>query len=176
MTGSGRHVALLRGINVGGKNKLTMPNLRAIAASLGWQETASYIASGNLIFTAQGSSNALAKALKQGIQDEQNLNVSVVVQEAEAFRATLAACPFAPEEPRQAHIFWMFGSPDFDSGLCDELRADSEELVVADRAAYLLAPEGIGRSRLAARMERVLGGPITGRNLRTAQAISALLD
>ena len=67
------------------------------------------------------------------------------------------------------------GKPVFDPNLYDELKSDSEQLTLARHVAYLHAPDGIGRSRLAPAIERVLGCPATGRNLRTAREIAALL-
>lgn len=173
---SARHVALLRGINVGGANTLPMADLRATAETLGWQEPRTHIASGNLVFSATGTPKALATDLAKALHRRHGLDIALLVQTAAQFQATLAACPFAPEDARHAHVFWLLGPPRLDQALCDSLRAESETLILGHSAAYLDAPEGIGRSRLAARMERVLGTRLTGRNLRTARAISALLD
>ncbi|MCB1343101.1 MAG: DUF1697 domain-containing protein [Pseudooceanicola sp.] len=171
-----RHVALLRGINVGGGNRLPMADLRSAAEGLGWQSVRTHIASGNLVFEVQGAPDALAAALSDALKTSCGLTPRIIVQTAAAFRKTLDACPFKPEDLRHAHVFWLLDKPAFDKDLLAALRAGSECLALGPDAAYLHAPDGIGRSALANKIDKVLGTATTGRNLRTARAIAALLD
>lgn len=169
------HVALLRGVNVGGGNRLLMADLRALAETLGWSDIATYIASGNLIFRAKGTPETLAAALANALSDRLDLNVPVLVLEADSLKASLDACPFGPDDPRHVHIYWMLAAPQFDDDLYNRLRAADEQLALVDRTAWLHAPAGFGRSRLGERLDRILGAPSTGRNLRTVRTIAAML-
>lgn len=170
------HVALLRGINVGGGNRLPMADLRQVAEGLGWTSVRTHIASGNLVFDAKGQPDALAAALSDALNASAGLTLRIIVQTAAAFRKTLDSCPYQPEDPRHAHVFWLLGRPALDKDLLEALKAQSESLELKSTAAYLHAPDGIGRSALANKIDKVLGTPTTGRNLRTAKAIAALLD
>ena len=101
----------------------------------------------------------------------------VLVLAGGAFREIAAGSPFAPEDGRQAHVCVAFAPPAVDGERLAALRAPGETLVAGRRAAYLHAPEGIGRSKLAARLEEVAGGcALTGRNLNTVRRLLGMLD
>lgn len=168
------HVALLRGVNVGGV-KVVMADLRRLAAALGWQNPQTYIASGNLLFTAPAGDHA--PALEAALRAAYGREVPVIVRDAHAMRATLAACPFEPEEGRHVHVFFLWTGTTMDRGIYESARRPSEELVVQDRLAWLHAPEGIGRSTLAETLHRVLPGTqMTARNLNTLRSLVEMLD
>ncbi|MFY9342597.1 MAG: DUF1697 domain-containing protein, partial [Planctomycetota bacterium] len=102
-----RLVALLRGINVGGRNKLPMADLRRIALQCGWTDVATFIQSGNLLFTAAIDQIAAAKTLERAIAEDLGFAVPVVVRQLAALRADLAACPLAAalcERPCHLHL------------------------------------------------------------------------
>ncbi|WP_191090107.1 DUF1697 domain-containing protein [Histidinibacterium aquaticum] len=168
------HVALLRGINVGGANRLPMADLKRIAGGLGWREARSYLASGNLVFEAdEGDHEA---ALREALRREAGLRIAVRVLDAGRFRTIAAACPFSPEDGRLAHVYFCWAEPEIDAGLLERLRAPDERLEAGEGAVYLDAPSGIGRSKLAANLERVVRGTeLTGRNLRTVRALDGML-
>ena len=170
-------VALLRGINVGGANKVPMAALRALAADLGWQGVRSHIASGNLVFAAEGTAVGLADDLRRAMAARMGVDVAVLVLSGVALRGALAACPFDPVEGKQVHGFFLFADPVLDKAALEQWRAPSEELVVQGRVGWLFAPDGIGRSKLAERLHKVITGTdMTARNLNTLRALVALLD
>lgn len=167
---SGVTIVLLRGINVGGKTSLPMADLRAVAEELGAGEVRTYIQSGNLACTGQITSTALSDALetKRGIRPH------VLTLSLPEYETILKANPFTAEGDRDGkavHVWFLDGAP---TPLTDEtlaLATETEAVEVAGRAAYLLAPDGIGRSKLAAKLEKALGTPATARNWNSAIAI-----
>ncbi len=170
------HVALLRGINVGGGNKLPMADLRAMAQDLGWMQVRTYIASGNLVFEAEGKPDDLASRLKGLIHNRLGLSIPVLVLPRRAMNAALADCPFDPDEPRHVHVAFGLEDFDVDQEKLAGLIAPDENFQITGRTAYLYAPSGIGRSKLAGSLDRVLGVPATARNLRTVATLVEMLD
>ncbi len=170
-------VALLRGVNVGGGNKVPMADLRRLAEGLGWTGVRTYVASGNLVFRAEGQAGALADALRDTMRDGIGVDVPVVVLPGDELRDALAACPFDPAAGKQVHVMFLFGRVTVDEALSDSLRLPSETLVMDGTRAWLHTPEGFGTSKLAAKIDRVIrGAPMTGRNLNTLRALVEMLD
>ena len=94
-----------------------------------------------------------------------------------AIRDALAACPFQPEKGAHVHVFFLFSPPQIDAAARDRYIAPSETLVVEDTRAWLHAPDGFGRSKLAEKLHKVVPGTqVTGRNLTMLTALVALLD
>jgi uncharacterized protein (DUF1697 family) len=170
-----RWVALLRGMNIGG-NRLPVADLRAAAESIGANAVRSYLASGNLVFDAEGEARDLATAL-EGALAARGLRTPALVLPGPAFAALVAACPFEPEEGRHVHAFLLWSDPQMDEASLATLRAPTEALVVEGRVAWLHAPEGIGRSRLVEKLHTVLRGTaMTARNLNTLRALAEMVD
>jgi uncharacterized protein (DUF1697 family) len=171
-----RWVALLRGVNVGGANRLSMVELRAALTSAGWRGVGTYIASGNVVFSASGPAERLEATLSEVLSTSFGLTIPATVLPAAAIRAALAGVPETPADPRHLHIAFLLGPAAPARALIRDLKAPSETLMLGEGVAYLHAPEGIGRSKLAARLETALGTPLTARNLRTVEALAAMLD
>ncbi len=166
-----KKVLLLRGINVGGGNKLPMVDLRAILESLGARDVQTYIASGNVVFSGDVSENAISGA----IEAAKGFRVRVMVLNADSFRLIAKACPFDAPEGKMLHVWYLTGPARFDDDLAAELKAQSEQYHVTDRAIYLLAPDGIGRSKLAEKMDKVAGVQTTARNWNTVTKLLEML-
>ncbi len=167
------HVALLRGVNIGGV-KVLMADLRRIAEGLGWGNPQTFIASGNLLFSAPEGD--LGPALEAALKAEYGRDLPVIVLQAPAFRAAVATCPWKPEAGRHVHGFLLLGAPGFDTGLYDRLRRPGEEVALSPGIAWLHAPQGVGRSDLALKIEKVLGTTATGRNLNSLRSLCEMLD
>lgn len=168
-----RFVALLRGMNIGG-NRLSVAELRAAAEGLGFGGVRSHLASGNIVFEADAGDHApvLRAALAA-----RGLDVPVQVLPGADLVAALAACPFAPAAGSHVHAFFLWSPPHLDRAALEALRAPSEALELRGLVAWLHAPEGIGRSRLAERMHKVVTGTdMTARNLNTVRALAAMVD
>lgn len=165
-----RWVALLRGVNVGGANRVPMAQLRALAEGLGWARVETVGASGNLVFDAEG--DGLAGALRAAMAARMGVDVPVIVLAAEDLAARVAGCPFDPERGKDVHGFLLFGEARLEEGELARWKAPSEALVLAGRTVWLHAPEGIGRSKLAEKLHRVVvGADMTGRNLNTLRTL-----
>ncbi|MEJ6477106.1 MAG: DUF1697 domain-containing protein [Octadecabacter sp.] len=168
------YVALLRGVNVGGNNKVPMADLRALAGSLGWQDVRSYIASGNVVFRAGAGDHA--GDLHDAMVKQMGVDVSVIVLDSAALRAALAGCPFTPDDLRLVHGFFSAAPVAIDQSVVDTYRAASESIVQQSGVIWLYTPEGFGASKLAGKWTRAVKGDVTGRNLRTIKALVEMLD
>ena len=168
------YVALLRGVNVGGNNKVPMADLRALAGGLGWQDVCSYIASGNLVFRAGVGDHA--GDLRDAMVKQMGVDVLVVVLEGAALRAALAGCPFAPDDMRVVHGFFSAAPVAIDQSVVETYRAASESVVQQGHVIWLHTPDGFGTSKLAGKWTRAVKGDVTGRNLRTIKTLVEMLD
>jgi uncharacterized protein (DUF1697 family) len=165
------YVALFRGINVGGRNILPMKDLRAVLEVLGCEGVRTYIQSGNVVCRhSEGTASRLAGRMRAAIESSHGFAPEVLLLTAESLERAMNANPF-PEgtaEPSKLHLFFLSTVPvDPDLAALEEARAPSERFELEGDVAYLHAPDGIGRSKLAARLENVLGVSATGRNWRT---------
>ena len=172
-------VALFRGINVGGKHSLPMQDLREILSSLGCENVQTYIQSGNAVFSSPADAESLSGQIRGAIDERFGFAPQVLLLSAARFRAVVAANPFpdAVDAPKSLHVSFLAEPPaDPDLQTLDELRAPAERFQLSGDAFYLHAPDGIGRSRLAAKVERCLGVAATGRNWRTVSKLAELLS
>jgi uncharacterized protein (DUF1697 family) len=188
------HVALLRGINVGGRNKVPMAELREVVASLGHAEVTTYIQSGNVLFSTAETDNAkLAAALESAIEDRFGLWSSVVVLSRDELAEVLAASPYPDEpNPRLVHVVFLNAEPPQD--VLDRIAAavsaaaakgSRDAVHAAGAALYLHTPDGFGKSELAQNLFRVLTPPAkrkkqglgaTARNWATATKLLSLCE
>jgi uncharacterized protein (DUF1697 family) len=172
-------VALLRGINVGGNNRLPMVELRTLLSTLGCEDVATYIQSGNAVFRHDKTAAELSLLISESLKTHFGFLVPVMVQTASEFGAIAAANPFATAEaePKTLHIWFLRErATNANTERLDEIASESEMFRLTDSAFYLHAPEGIGRSKLASNVEKCLAVPATARNWRTLGKISALLE
>lgn len=182
-----RYVALLRGVNVGGRNKVAMSDLRAVVASLGHTEVATYIQSGNVVFTgAEGDGGVLAAALEREIAGRFGVPAAVVVLSRAELAQLIADNPF-PGERNPRHLHAIVGQqpvgPDGIAAVAAaqrraRVKASADEAVVVGRTVFLHTPEGFGRSELAAQLARLGQQAATGtaRNWATVTRLLAMLD
>jgi uncharacterized protein (DUF1697 family) len=172
------YVALLRGINVGGRNILPMKDFREILENLGCEDVATYIQSGNAVFHHSGKAMEVSESISDAIETDFSFRPSVMVLTAEEFAATAAVNPFADVavEAKNAHIWFTSEAiTNADKTRLRELATASEEFALTENAFYLHAPDGIGRSKLASNVEKCLGVEATARNWRTTGKIAELI-
>ena len=175
------YAALLRGINVGGHHKVPMAELRALLSDLGHGDVSTYLQSGNAVFTsAVGDENTLAAQLREAIEAHFGFGVDVLVRNHAYLAAVAAACPFpaASLEGKQLHVTY-FSEPVAESRFAglDAASYLPEEFRLGDRALYLFAPDGLGRSKLAevlARSGPPQGVVATSRNWNTVAKLVEL--
>ena len=166
------HIVLLRGINVGGHNKLPMAEFIDILNGLGAQGVRTYIQSGNAVMQGDIS----AATISDAIEKSKGFRPRVMVFPLSVFAQIANACPFPMDDGKALHIWFLSGKPDFDTVKADTLAIPSESYLVTDEAVYLHAPEGIGRSKLAAKIESLAGAPATARNWNTVNKLLALAN
>ncbi|MEX0800581.1 MAG: DUF1697 domain-containing protein [Dehalococcoidia bacterium] len=174
------HIALLRGINVGGNKTVAMADLRDLLAELGFDDVRSLLQSGNLVFRADDRPNAgLERLLEAETEKRLALRTAFFARTAEEWRAIVAANPF-PEEAKSdpGHLVVTVLKDAPDAAAVDALRAaiTGPETVRAEGPhLYAVYPEGIGRSRLTLDViERKLGTRGTARNWNTLVKLGAL--
>jgi uncharacterized protein (DUF1697 family) len=172
------YIALLRGINVGGNNKLPMRELVPLLERLGLYNVKTYIQSGNVVFqSAQSDLARFSQAITDAIRQSHGFAPYVLILDSKALQEAIAANPF-PEgetEPKSLHLFFMDASPQtFNADALDRVKASNERYQLIDQVFYLHAPDGIGRSKLAATMGKGWGVNITARNWRTVTEVMAI--
>jgi uncharacterized protein (DUF1697 family) len=171
-------VALLRGINVGGKRKVAMPALRAAVEELGHTAVRTYINSGNVVLTTtQRSEAAVRKGLEQALEEAFGFTVPVVLRSREQLQAVLKNNPFEGADPKHLHVTFL----DRDPGAAAKRAVDPdafepERYEVRGRDVYLHLPDGLGRSKLAGALAKKDFGVVgTTRTWATTQKLAALL-
>ncbi|MBX9361586.1 DUF1697 domain-containing protein [Streptomyces massasporeus] len=168
------YAALLRGINVGGSRKVPMADLRTLLADLGLGDVRTYLQSGQAVFSSgHGDEESLAGEIARAIEKRFGFGVDVIVRDHAYLRAIADACPFpaADLEPKQLHVTYFSAPVTPDRfGEIDQEAYLPEEFRLGDRALYLYAPNGLGRSKLAEHLSkpRLTKGVIaTSRNWNT---------
>jgi uncharacterized protein (DUF1697 family) len=179
------HVALLRGINLGPHKRVAMPALRALVESMGHTDVATYIASGNLVFTAGDGGGASAADLEKAIAAELGVDCRVVVRTCAEIAATVERNPYPDEpDPKRVHAVFLVEKPDAAARdhvatLVEKVAAkgSKDEATIVGGVLYLHTPDGFGRSELAteltkdARRNPAVG---TARNWATVLKLAAM--
>ncbi|MEZ5977484.1 MAG: DUF1697 domain-containing protein [Planctomycetota bacterium] len=174
-----RHVALLRAINVGGRNKLAMADLRALFEELGCEEVSTYIQSGNVIFTASAPTlRTLPARVRERLASDFGLEVPVVVRSARELAKAIDAHPFGDREVLEKHRHVVFLADRPATSRAAALRAlagPGEEFALIGAELHLLLPAGAASTKLtAAAVDRALGTTSTARNWRTTTKLLEL--
>jgi len=171
-------VALLRGINVGGKNRLPMQDFRDLLAELGCENARTYIQSGNAVFHNDAETVALSLDIQEAIEKRFGFGPQVMILTAGEFESVIAGNPYADklDDSRSVHVSFLAEeavTADIDR-MKEECRGN-ESFHLTKRALYFHAPDGIGRSVFANNVEKRLGVAATGRNWRTVGKIAEIL-
>src|SRR5688572_12292184 len=176
----GRMVALLRGINVGGR-VLPMAELRALCAELGWEDVRTYIQSGNIVFSATGSSAAVESSLEKAIEKRFDMKVPTIIRSAPQWTRILETNPF-PDVARATPnwLLLMVGKTEPPKGIEAAMEATGqagEQVRSAGGILWLSYPAGVGRSKMIW-PKKFEGEPFiaTTRNYRTALKLKEMLE
>jgi uncharacterized protein (DUF1697 family) len=176
----GRMVALLRAVNVGGR-KLPMAELRTLCAELGWTGVATYIQSGNLVFTAPGKAEAIETMLEKAIAKRFGMDVPVMVRSKAEWARYPVENPFpdvAADAPARLMLVVTKRPPAAGAAETIEARAKGGERVrqVGD-ALWFHFPNGAGASKLTPSLvDRAIGSPGTARNYNTVMKLKGMLE
>jgi uncharacterized protein (DUF1697 family) len=176
---SGTFVALLRGINVGGKNMLPMRDLVALFERAGCAEVRHYIQSGNIVFRADGRLAArISQVVAAGIERGFRMRVPVVVRTGRELAAVARGNPFLADggDPAACHVLFLADAPTKkQAAALDPGRSPPDAFVVKGREVYLSCPNGVARTKLTnAYFDSVLGTTSTGRNWRTVLKLTEM--
>ncbi|GAA2708147.1 MULTISPECIES: DUF1697 domain-containing protein [Streptomyces] len=172
------YAALLRGINVGGRKKVPMAELRSLLEQLGHGDVRTYLQSGNAVFTSpQPDEGVLAAQLREALAARFGFPVDVIVRDHAYLAAVAAACPFpaAELEGRQLHVTY-FAEP-IPPPAVERSGFLPEDFALGDRALYLYAPDGLGRSPLGDTLARAVartGAVATSRNWNTVLRLTEM--
>jgi len=166
-----RWVALLRGVNLGARNRVPMAELRAKLEDAGYANVRTYIASGNVLFDGPAGRKALGSELERIVRDAFGVTTTVILRKPQELAAAVEAHPFG--DASDTHVAFLAARPK--KAAAAELEAVDGEAVLLGAELYLRLPRGVHGSRLSnARIESLLGVAATLRNWRTVVALSRL--
>ena len=176
---TGVTIALLRGINVGGKNRLPMKELAALFVDAGCEDVRTYIQSGNVVFrTGPAGGEEISTVISASILSRFGYRIPVVTRTARAFQEIVRANPFlnAGAEADKLHVMFLAEPPDgAQVDALDPDRSPGDEFAVMGREIYLHCPNGVARSKLTnSYFDARLSTTSTTRNWRTVQRLLEL--
>ncbi len=174
-----KYVALLRGINVGGHNRVPMETLREILSGLGGADVRTHLQSGNAVFGhAEADPDVLARALRDRIAAELGLTIACLVRTGGELRRVVDDNPFPMAEIDPARFLVTFLSGPADPARLADLDPAAylpEEFRLGEREVYLHLPSGVQKARLSQVFsDRRLGVTATARNWNTVTKLAAL--
>lgn len=177
------YVALLRGINVGGHNKIKMAELRNMFQSMGLNRVQTYIQSGNVLFDSPEDANSLRNRLELEIERVFSISLTVILRTSVELERIVTNCPFSEtvrgeaEASTEAETFYvsLLLEPPSPEGIeqLGTFSSESDEFRIKEREVYLLLREGVRNSKLANNLFR-LNVPSTTRNWKTMNKLNVL--
>ena len=174
------YVALLRSVNVAGHGRISMDQLRASFESLGFADVATYIQTGNVVFsTPVRTAGTLVEAIEGRLDEVFGVAPAVILRSAAQIRAVENGSPYAAQgmDPTRHHVTFLAAQPDAVAlARFDPPPSGHDELVVDGREVYVHTPDGYGRTKYSgAFLERRLGVLSTTRNWNTVTKLSAMV-
>lgn len=169
-------VALLRGVNVGGGHRVSMPDLRAAVESLGYADVRTYIQSGNVVFRSDEAEATIAQRIGSVLADRHDLSVPVVVRPGDDLAGVLDRHPFVADgiDPKLLHVAFLDRPPTSRDGPEPD-RWAPDRWALDGRELFLAYPQGSARSKMTIeQFERPWGVIATARNLNTVAKLAEL--
>lgn len=176
-------IALVRGINVGGKSKLAMSDLRRVAEQeCGFGDVSTYIQSGNVVFTTTRSADAAAVTLRDALVTAPGVSPAVIVRTRDQFDDVIEANPFLADriargptiDPNHLHVVFMSSTATIDP---DDLDSYLPEAAVARGSEiYLHLPSGVGRSKLALALTKGRNASAKDGTMRNWRTVTKLAE
>jgi uncharacterized protein (DUF1697 family) len=175
-----RAVAFLRAVNVGGRNRVPMKELRDLFESRGLDDVRTYVQSGNVVFTAPSrGADALANSLKRAVADAFGVKATVLLRTQAQLEKIATGHPFEDDESEQArlHVLFLRDAPTKAKiGKLEQDRFLPDRFAVKGREVFIHYPSGAGRSKLTIDyFERRLETVGTARNWKTVLTLRDLL-
>ena len=172
-----RHIALLRGINLGPNRRVAMADLRALCEDLGYEDVRTYVQSGNVVFTTAAEPSVVERELSSEIGVRLGVETDVVVRTRDELADVVKRNPIpeGADKPKRFQVSFLSGEPD--AAFVRELEEQDfapERFAVSGREIYAWHPDGMQRSKLARALgDKRLGVTATARNWNT---VTKLLD
>ena len=163
------YIALLRGINVGGHKRIKMADLRALLQQLGFENIATYIQSGNIVFQSQENKSFCATAIKELIRAHYGFEVPVLLLIAKHLKEVLQSCPFSEEKQSDSYYTLLFEPPQNENiAIFKSIHYPDEEIELINDCVYFYTSKGMGKAKYSNNLaENKLKVIATTRNHRT---------
>jgi uncharacterized protein (DUF1697 family) len=180
--GSTLHIALLRAINVGGRNLVAMTDLRQLFTDLGFRGARTLLQSGNVMFESSQKADAqLERQLEKEIAERLGVAADFIVRSANEWKHIVAGNPFpkqAKEDPGHLLVSFLKSAPSLEDVRSLESAIKGPEIIRGDgKQLYIVYPDGVGRSKLTATLiERKLETRGTARNWNTVLKLAAMCE
>ncbi len=175
-----RYAVLLKGINVGGRKKLSMADLRVLLADLGFTDVSTYLQSGNAVVTSPDAPEQVADRIEAGIRDTLGMQVRCLVRTGADLQTVIDEHPLAETADNGSWMFALFLSDVPDPALLaehDPRTLAPGEVHVGDRVVYHWCPRGpLEAPDVSGFLERKLKVTVTGRNWNTVNKLAGLLS
>ena len=172
-----RQIALLRGINLGSRNRVSMPDLRAALEAAGYEDVSTLVQSGNILLTSAKKPATLEREISKLVKSEFGVESATVVRTRDELAGAIERNPIAdgPSTPKLFQVTFFSGEPDAEAvATLAEQDFGNERVEVIGREAYAWHPDGIQKSKLAKEMSKGLGGDGTARNWNTVTKLLEL--
>lgn len=172
-----RWIALLRGVNVGGNKKLPMAEFRALLSELGYDDVATYIQSGNAVFSGGNGAAQESARIEAAIEAKFGFHTDTFVMPVARLSDAIGLNPYpnASDDPKTLHlIFLEKPQQDLDETAMRALLREGQDFHLGDGVFYLYAPDGYSKCPLAEKLPRFINGSMTARNLRSCMKIAEL--
>jgi len=171
------YISMLRGVNVGGHNKVSMERLRECYETLGFSGVRTYVQSGNVVFEHETASTSdIVDRIQGGIKRTFGFEVQAIIRTNEEMLSLIKHSPFKGLDQSKVHVTFLSEKPArIPSKEIDAARDKTENFVVSGSEVYLYCPNGYGRTKLSNQFfEKQLHVHATTRNWKTVNALSAL--
>jgi uncharacterized protein (DUF1697 family) len=175
-----RYVALLRGVNIGPRNRVAMPALREALEEAGFEDVKTYVQSGNVVLSSRAKAETVRQKVERVIAERFGLEIAVVVRTRAELAAVVKRNPLrkVATEPKRYQVSFLSGklSAKVVRDL-EETAAADERVVVSGREVYAWHPQTVARSKLWAKLAgKNLGVTATARNWATVESLLELAD
>jgi uncharacterized protein (DUF1697 family) len=173
-----RHVVLLRGINIGARNRISMPELREALEDVGFEDVRTHLRSGNVVLTSAAKPESVARKCEKVIEDRFGLEIAVITRTRADLARIVKRNPLGKvaKDPKRYQVSFL--SKKLPAKVVRELEeaaAEAEEVVAIGREVYAWHPRTIARSKLWTKLAgKGLGVTATARNWATVEALLAL--
>ena len=170
-----KYIVLLRGINVSGKNKLPMEELRDLLNDLGFQNVQTYIQSGNIILDSDKGKSVTCNTIKEGIQNKFGYDVPVIARTITEWKKGIASYPFSTENTKI--VAFVFLNKKVYEAKIDVKKIDQDKYLIDNDMVYIHCPSGFGKTKLANKLfEKKLNVTATTRNYNTTLKLLELAE